>query len=75
VKIIGALLFLFYSAPSEHCQVGITDEKTKKEKWYIAKPLKSGSILSKLMKVYSAWLVLTGKSFAVHYKEDEKKGQ
>jgi hypothetical protein len=35
---------------SEHCQVGITDEKTKKEKWYIAKPLKSGSILSKLMR-------------------------
>ena len=60
---------------SDHCQVGITDEKTKKEKWYIAKPLKSGSILSKLMRVYSAWLVLTGKSFAVHYKEDEKKGQ
>lgn len=58
---------------SDNCQVGIIDEKTKKEKWYIAKPLKSGSILSKLMRVYSAWLVLTGKSFAVHYKEDEKR--
>lgn len=57
---------------SDYCQVGITDEKTKKEKWYIAKPLKSSSILSKLMRVYSAWLVLTGKSFAVHYKEDEE---
>ena len=56
---------------SSHCEVGIIDKKTKKEKWYIAKPLESRSILSKLMRVYSAWLVLTGKSFAVHYKEDE----
>ena len=50
-------------------------KRLKKRNGIIAKPLKSGSILSKLMRVYSAWLVLTGKSFAVHYKEDEKKGQ
>ena len=55
--------------------IGIKNEDSGVVFWYIAKPLKSGSILSKLMRVYSAWLVLIGKSFDVHYKEDEKKGQ
>ena len=58
---------------SEHCQVGITDEKTKKERRYIAKPEKIRGIFEKINRLKAAWLVLTDRAFAVHYKEDEKR--
>ena len=39
-------------------------------RWYIAKPLPYLSILSRLR---DAIRIITGKSIAVHYKEDEGK--
>lgn len=40
-------------------------------KWYIASPLKFRSIFIYLINFKDALRVLRGKSFAVHYKEDE----
>ena len=37
-------------------------------KWYIAKPI---SYIKFINKIKDAWLCLIGKSFAVHFKEDE----
>ena len=44
-----------------------------KGKWYIAKPLSYPSILSLLSRLRDAIRIITGKSIAVHYKEDERK--
>ena len=40
-------------------------------KWYIAKPLPFYSLKDKLQKIKDGLRVMNGKSFAVHYKEDE----
>ena len=53
---------------------GIKDEDSGLVYWYIAKPEKIRGIFEKINRLKAAWLVLTGKSIAVHYKEDEKKG-
>ena len=42
-----------------------------KDKWYIAKPL-GGMTPGFIDRVKNAIWVLVGKSFAVHFKEDEK---
>ena len=54
---------------------GIKDEDSGLVYWYIAKPEKIRGIFEKINRLKAAWLVLTDKAFAVHYKEDEKKGQ
>jgi len=36
--------------------------------WYIAKPITYNSIINNIK---NAWSCLIGKSFAVHFKEDE----
>lgn len=41
------------------------------DNWYIAKPLPLRIIQQKYRDLKDAIRVLTGKSFAVHYKEDE----
>ena len=52
---------------------GIKDEDSGLVYWYIAKPEKIRGILEKINRLKAAWLVLTDKAFAVHYKEDEKR--
>jgi hypothetical protein len=49
----------------------ITSQSNDK-KWYIAKPLPFYSIKTKLKRINDGIRVMRGKSFAVHYKEDEK---
>ena len=41
-------------------------------KWYVAKPILFYSIKTLLNRVRDAIRVIRGKSFAVHYKEDEQ---
>jgi hypothetical protein len=41
--------------------------------WYIAKPLKIKSIKNFLRNIKDSFRVLSGKSFAVHYKSDENE--
>jgi hypothetical protein len=52
---------------------GIKNEDSGLVYWYIAKPEKMRGILEKINRLKAAWLVLTDKAFAVHYKEDEKR--
>lgn len=39
-------------------------------KWYIAKPIPFYSLKTKLQRIKDGLRVMFGKSFAVHYKED-----
>ena len=52
-----------------------TDQSTmiqaNDSKWYIAKPTPFYSIKTKIKRIKDALRVLKGKSFAVHYKENE----
>ena len=43
----------------------------KEPKYYLAKPLVNLNWKEKLKRLVGAYRVLTGKSFAVHYKVDE----
>ena len=52
---------------------GIKNEDSGLVYWYIAKPEKMRGILEKINRLKAAWLVLTDRAFAVHYKEDEKR--
>lgn len=52
---------------------GIKNENSGLVYWYIAKPEKMRGILEKINRLKAAWLVLTDRAFAVHYKEDEKE--
>jgi hypothetical protein len=45
--------------------------QAKDLKWYIAKPLPFNSLKTKILRLRDALRVMNGKSFAVHYKEDE----
>ena len=45
--------------------------QAKDLKWYIAKPLPFNSLKTKILRFRDALRVMNGKSFAVHYKEDE----
>jgi hypothetical protein len=45
--------------------------QAKDLKWYIAKPLPFYSLKTKLQRIKDGLRVMNGKSFAVHYKEDE----
>lgn len=40
-------------------------------KWYISKPLPFYSLKTKFKQIKDGLRVMNGKSFAVHYKEDE----
>ena len=40
-------------------------------KWYIAKPIPFYSLKTKIQRIKDGFRVMIGKSFAVHYKEDE----
>lgn len=40
-------------------------------KWYFAKPILSTTIKARFKRLKDAIRVLNGKSFAVHYKDDE----
>jgi hypothetical protein len=44
---------------------------TKKSKYYLAKPLTILNWQEKIKRLIGAYRVLIGKSFAVHYKEEE----
>ena len=47
-----------------------------KGNWYIAKPLSGGGSIRRFFKrCKDALRIITGKSFAVHYKEDELKNE
>jgi len=48
-----------------------TTSQAKDLKWYIAKPLPFYSLKTKLQRIKDGLRVINGKSFAVHYKEDE----
>jgi len=48
-----------------------TTAQAKNLKWYIAKPLPFYSLKTKLQRIKDGLRVMNGKSFAVHYKEDE----
>jgi hypothetical protein len=48
-----------------------TTAQEKNLKWYIAKPLPFYSLKTKLKRIKDGLRVVSGKSFAVHYKEDE----
>jgi hypothetical protein len=45
--------------------------QAKDLKWYIAKPLPFNSLKTKIQRFKDGLRVMNGKSFAVHYKEDE----
>ena len=45
--------------------------QAKDLKWYIAKPLPFYSLKTKLQRIKDGLRVMNGKSFAVHYKQDE----
>ena len=45
--------------------------QAKDLKWYIAKPLPFCSLKTTIKKLKDGLRVMNGKSFAVHYKEDE----
>jgi hypothetical protein len=40
-------------------------------KWYIAKPVSFYSLKTKINRFKDAFKVISGKAFAVHYKQDE----
>ncbi len=48
-----------------------TTAQAKDLKWYISKPLPFYSLTTKLQRIKDGFRVMNGKSFAVHYKEDE----
>jgi len=48
-----------------------TTTQAKDLKWYIAKPLPFYLLKTKLQRIKDGLRVMNGKSFAVHYKEDE----
>lgn len=52
----------------------VTNIKTQYEHevWYIAKPIQYVNYKTIIQRIGDAIRVLRGKSFAVHYKEDEK---
>jgi hypothetical protein len=50
--------------------VSVTTQ-AKDLKWYLAKPLSFYSLKTKLKRIKDGLRVMNGKSFAVHYKEDE----
>ena len=52
---------------------GIKDGDSGLVYWHIAKPEKIRGIFEKINRLKAAWLVLTDRAFAVHYKEDEKR--
>ena len=45
--------------------------QAKDLKWYLAKPIPFKSLKTTLKRIVDGFRVLNGKSFAVHYKEDE----
>ncbi len=45
--------------------------RAKDLKWYISKPLLFNSLKTKIQRFRDGLRVINGKSFAVHYKEDE----
>jgi hypothetical protein len=45
--------------------------QAKDLKWYITKPLPFYSLKTKIQRLKDGLRVMNGKSFAVHYKEDE----
>jgi hypothetical protein len=45
--------------------------QAKDLKWYIAKPLPFHTLKTKIQRFKDGLMVMNGKSFAVHYKEDE----
>jgi len=45
--------------------------QAKDLKWYVAKPLSFYSIKAKIQRVKDGLRVINGKSFTVHYKQDE----
>ena len=45
--------------------------QAKDLKWYITKPLPFYSLRTKIQRIKDGLRVMNGKSFAVHYKEDE----
>jgi hypothetical protein len=45
--------------------------QAKDLKWYIAKPLPFHSLKTTIKRLKDGLRVMNGKSFAVHYKEDE----
>jgi hypothetical protein len=45
--------------------------QAKDLKWYIAKPVLFNSLKTKIQRFKDGLRVMNGKSFAVHYKEDE----
>ena len=45
--------------------------QAKDLKWYIAKPLPFRSLKTTIKRLKDGLRVMNGKSFAVHYKEDE----
>jgi hypothetical protein len=47
------------------------EAQAKDLKWYIAKPLPFYSLKTKIQRFKDGLRVMNGKSFAVHYKEDE----
>jgi hypothetical protein len=49
-----------------------TTAQAKDLKWYLAKPIPSYSLKSKLKMIKDGLRVMSGKSFAVHYKQDEE---
>jgi hypothetical protein len=45
--------------------------QAKDLKWYLAKPTPFKSIKTTLNRIKDGFKVINGKSFAVHYKQDE----
>lgn len=48
-----------------------TTAQAKDLKWYVAKPLSFYSLKTRLQRIKDGIRVMNGKSFAVHYKQDE----
>ncbi len=48
-----------------------TTTQGKDLRWYITKPQPFYSLKTKLQRMKDGFRVMNGKSFAVHYKEDE----
>jgi hypothetical protein len=45
--------------------------QSKDLKWYLAKPIPFKSLKTTLKRIGDGFRVINGKSFAVHYKQDE----
>jgi hypothetical protein len=45
--------------------------QAKDLKWYLAKPIPFKSLKTTLKRIGDGFRVINGKSFAVHYKQDE----